>query len=66
MKQTSQTVRAIKQSIFLDVYAPGGRMVPRYVLQLCIVKIHNIKIDKNSTTTKAREEISTDMESLEF
>jgi len=39
-------------------------MVPRYVLQLFLVKID--KIAKNSATAKAREKISTDLESLEF
>ncbi len=39
-------------------------MGPRYVLQLYLVKNH--KIAKNSTTTEAKEKISTDLESLEF
>ncbi len=39
-------------------------MVPRYVLQLLFSEI--CKIAKNSTTTKAREKITTDLESLEF
>jgi hypothetical protein len=43
---------------------PGGNMVPRYVLQSYLVKNH--KIAKNSTTNKAREKISKDLESLEF
>jgi len=39
--------------------------VTRYVLQLLLSeKSQNCK--KNSTTTKAREKISTDLESLEF
>jgi hypothetical protein len=38
-------------------------MVPRYVLRLYFVKNH--KIAKSSTTTKAREKISTDLESIE-
>ncbi len=40
---------------------PGGSMGPRYVLH-----VKNHKIAKNSTTTKAREKISTDLGSLEF
>jgi hypothetical protein len=43
---------------------PGGSMVPRFVLQLLFIKNH--KIANNSTTSKAREKISTDLESLEF
>jgi len=43
---------------------PGGRMVPRYVLQLLFSeKSQNAK---NSTNTKAREKISTDLEFLEL
>jgi hypothetical protein len=41
---------------------PGGSMVPRYVLQLLFSENH--KIDKNSATTKAREKMSTDLESF--
>jgi hypothetical protein len=44
--------------------APGGSMGPRYVLQLYFVKNHQIV--NNSTTTKAREKISTDLQSLEL
>jgi hypothetical protein len=40
---------------------PGG---PRYILQLLFGENHIIA--KNSTITKARENISTDLESLEF
>jgi hypothetical protein len=36
----------------------------RYVLNLLLVKNH--KIAKNSTTTKGREKIRIDLESLEF
>ncbi len=39
-------------------------MVLRYVLQLLFSEI--CKIAKNSTTTKAREKITTDLESLEL
>jgi hypothetical protein len=39
-------------------------MVPRYVLQLLFRENH--KIVKNSAIAKARENISTDFESLEF
>jgi hypothetical protein len=44
--------------------ATGGSMVPRYVLQLLYNKNH--KIAKNSTSAKAREMISTNLESLAF
>jgi hypothetical protein len=40
---------------------PGG---PRYILKLLFGENH--KIAKNSTTTKARENISTYLKSLEF
>jgi hypothetical protein len=41
---------------------PGGSMVPRYVLKLFICeKSQNCS---NSTTTQAREKISTDLESF--
>jgi hypothetical protein len=43
---------------------PGGSMGPRCLLQL--FKIKNHKIDKNLTTTKAREKISSYFESFEF
>ncbi len=43
---------------------PGGSMVSKYVLQLLFSEIS--QICKKSTTTKARETISTDLESLEF
>jgi hypothetical protein len=43
--------------------ATGGSMVLSYVLQLLFCENH--KIAKNSTTTKAKEKISTDTESLE-
>jgi hypothetical protein len=43
---------------------PGGSIVPRYVLQLFLVNSH--KIAKMSTTTKAREKISADLESLKL
>jgi len=43
--------------------ATGGSMVLIYVLQLLFSDDH--KIAKNSTTTKAKEKISTDTESLE-
>jgi hypothetical protein len=39
-------------------------MGPRYVLQL--FKVKNYKNAKNAKTTKAREKISTYLESLEF
>jgi hypothetical protein len=42
---------------------PGGSIVPRYILQLLFF-VKNHKIAKNSTTTQAREKISTDLESL--
>jgi hypothetical protein len=49
---------------------PGGRMVPKYVLQVhrfaTFILVKNCKAGKNSTTSKARENISTDLESLEF
>jgi hypothetical protein len=38
-------------------------MGPRYVL---VYLEKNHKIAKNSTTTKAKEKLSTDLESLEF
>jgi hypothetical protein len=38
-------------------------LVPRYVLQLYLVKNH--KIANNSATTEVREKISTNLESLE-
>jgi hypothetical protein len=40
---------------------PGGSIGQKYVLQLYLVK--NNKFTKNSTTTNAREDISTDLES---
>ncbi len=43
---------------------PGGSMVPRFVLQLLFSENH--KIARNSTTTKARGKISTDLESSKF
>jgi len=46
----------------LPVSAARWQHVPRYVLQLRF--IHNIA--NNSTTTKATENISIDLESLEF
>jgi len=39
-------------------------MVPRYVLQ--VLHSENHKIAKNSTTARAREKISADLDSLEF
>ncbi len=44
---------------------PGGSMVPRYALQLLFSEISQ-NCFKKSTTTKAREKISTDLESLVF
>jgi hypothetical protein len=46
------------------VQATGGSMGPIDVLQLLFVK--NYKIAKNWATTKAKEKISTYLESLEF
>ncbi len=43
---------------------PGGSMGPRYVLHIFIVK--NDKIANNSSATKAREKITTDLESIDF
>jgi hypothetical protein len=42
----------------------GASIGPRYVLQLLLVKNH--KVANNSATTKAREKISTYLESVEF
>jgi hypothetical protein len=43
---------------------PGGSLVPSYVCNFYFEKTQTIA--KNFTTTKAREKISTDLESLEF
>jgi hypothetical protein len=46
------------------IQASGGSLGLRYALQLLLSE--NPKIANNSTTTKAIEKISTDLESLEF
>jgi hypothetical protein len=42
---------------------PGGSMGPIYVLQLFVVK--NDKIANKSSATKAREKITTNLESID-
>jgi hypothetical protein len=48
----------------LPVFATRWQLVPSYVCNFYFGKTQ--KIAKNFTTTKAREKISTDLESLEF
>jgi hypothetical protein len=52
---------AVKSFITLAI---GGSMGPRFVLGLLLnSKIGNNKIANNSTSTKAREKLSSDLES---